>query len=875
MKKRAWALRSFCALLAALMLTALALPGFAEEPEYEEITLATAADVAALAKRCRLDSASRNFRVMLTADISLAEYPNLEIPTFGGVFEGGGHRIYELTIDHPGSACGLFRYVQEDAVIRDLQVEGTVTPRGTAGQAGGIVGVNRGQLENCSFTGTVWAENSLGGIAGVNEVTGRISGAVVWGDIRGHSQVGGVAGENKGILTSCVNYAQVNTTLTEEKLSLENLTVPNLRDGEAILDCADIGGVAGSSSGVLRLCRNEADVGYLHTGYNVGGVAGSQSGFMAECVNYGNVFARKEGGGVVGQMEPNNVLVYEVDTLQKLQRELETLQAILNQTSVDAAQANSQLQSGLEEARTASDSALDAMDALLKASKKDVTITPPEEEGGLPGLDVGNKEEIWAAAGTLGAEIRNLTATLSWAAQSAADESQTVIGDMKRLASQMNRVADVMAGREEDTILAEDVSGENVDLDAAGKIRDCINYGTVNADINAGGIVGAVAWENDLDPEDDLTEQGDRSLNFTFRSRALVYRCMNRGIIQGKKRNVGGIAGQTDLGTLMECESYGLVEAAGADHVGGIAGLAQAEISRCCAKCAITGGSFTGGIAGEGKSLRDCRSLVTVESDGESVGAVAGKLADNGLLENNYYVESDSLWGVDGISYEGMAQALPYRQLMDLEGIPDAFRKMVITFVVDGEQTATRRVDYGKRLKDIPEVPEKPGCSGVWQDFDGVNIRADQWVTAVYTPLEQTLKSALTRDGRPVALVQGSFPAGSVLKAEPLDQLPEGAAAGYALTVPEDGQDAHVLRLRLPEAEGEYRVLLRQPDGWRETASTRDSSYLVFTASGTRVQAALVRESGGGRGYLVWGIPVIALAGIATGLAVLRKKKKR
>ena len=37
-------------LLAALMLTALALPGFAEEPEYEEITLATAADVAALYK---------------------------------------------------------------------------------------------------------------------------------------------------------------------------------------------------------------------------------------------------------------------------------------------------------------------------------------------------------------------------------------------------------------------------------------------------------------------------------------------------------------------------------------------------------------------------------------------------------------------------------------------------------------------------------------------------------------------------------------------------------------------------------------------------------------------------------------------------------
>ena len=41
-------------------------------------------------------------------------------------------------------------------------------------------------------------------------------------------------------------------------------------------------------------------------------------------MNYGTVNARKEGGGIVGQMEPSSVLQYNQDTLQELQGELDT-----------------------------------------------------------------------------------------------------------------------------------------------------------------------------------------------------------------------------------------------------------------------------------------------------------------------------------------------------------------------------------------------------------------------------------------------------------------------------------------------------------------------------------------------------------------------
>lgn len=46
---------------------------------------------------------------------------------------------------------------------------------------------------------------------------------------------------------------------------------------------------------------NRGTVGYQHMGYNVGGIAGSQTGYIEGCVNYGTVYARKEGGGIVGQ----------------------------------------------------------------------------------------------------------------------------------------------------------------------------------------------------------------------------------------------------------------------------------------------------------------------------------------------------------------------------------------------------------------------------------------------------------------------------------------------------------------------------------------------------------------------------------------------
>ena len=873
--------KGFCLLMALTLLASLMLPAFAEEaeeaePQYKEITLSTPEDVQKLAKLCRLDSASRNLKVTLEKDISLSGYPDLEIPTFGGVFDGCGHRITDLNISAKGSARGLFRYLQEGGVVQNLEVSARVLPQGSATQAGGLVGVNSGTIDSVRFSGTLAGTDRLGGIAGTNTVSGKIKNCMVEGYIRGEQILGGIVGENQGVVYNCVNRAEVNTGVPNEELKLDDITVPRLTSEETLRSGSDIGGVAGSSSGVIRLCRNEGNVGYPHTGYNVGGVAGSQNGFMADCVNYGDVYARKEGGGVLGQMEPNHMLEFSEDTLQKLQKELRATNGIRSQPSSDASAANSSVQSSLVHVQNNMGDFLSAINYLLETVRSNTSITLPDTVEGdipIPDLEISNQDQVWAAAGLVGECLTDVVNSVSNTTDIATNEGGVVLADLQALANQLNRVVNVMSGREEDASTVEDVSGQNVQEDSPGKIRSCINYGTVNADINSGGIVGALSWENDLDPEDDLKVQGDVSLNFTYKTRALVYQCMNRGTVQAKKQACGGVAGRSSLGAIIECEGYGLVKAEDASWVGGIVGKSEAEVRGCWAKCSVTGGNLCGGVAGEAAELNGCRALVTVENGGEYTGAIAGKLSQDGTAERNVFVDSDTLAGIDGISYSGQAEPLNYRAFLELDGVPDAFRKMILTFVAE-DRVITRRVDYDKTLKDIPEVPEKPGYSGAWEDFNAAHIRADQTVYAAYSELQASADSGES-GGLPVVLAEGSFRDADQVTAEPLEtDLPDTATAGWRITVPEDGAGAHVIHLRKPETDRHYQVLLDTGSGWQTVDAREDGSYLVFSARGNDFRAAMEPVSDNGSLWIAGAVGAGALV-LLVGVLVYRRKKQK
>lgn len=367
--------RALSLLLAGAAALSLLLP--AARAEETTVSLRTAEDLVTLAQRCTLDTWSQGKTVRLEADLDLSGTDFTAIPTFGGTFEGNGHTISGLSLSGE-STVGLFRSLQEGAVVQNLTVRGDLTATGSQSVVGGIAGENNGTISGCTFDGTVSGRHQAGGIAGRNESGGSLYRCTARGTVSGERATGGIVGENNGSVTGCVNLASVNTAAYTPDRSLEEslgLPEPNELSGlstettELLDTTTDTGGVAGYSTGVLRSCRNEGAVGYPHIGYNVGGVAGRSSGYIDGCSNTGSVQGRKDVGGIAGQLAPNILLIFSESSAQELEGALDQLDTLLNQ-ALDHAQASGSTLSGRLEALSsytdaAADSAGDLADSTL------------------------------------------------------------------------------------------------------------------------------------------------------------------------------------------------------------------------------------------------------------------------------------------------------------------------------------------------------------------------------------------------------------------------------------------------------------------------------------------------------------------------------
>lgn len=286
-------------------------------------------------RACSLDSYSSGLYVTLSTDIDLTgEFT--PIPVFGGVFDGAGHTISGVKITADGSNMGLFRYVQRGALVKDLTVKGTLTPSGSGENVGGIAGSNSGNITGCSFEGTIKGTTNVGGIAGVNEKSGLIANSSVSGAITGSHSTGGVSGTNSGTILNCTSRMSVNTTASNAKLSIQDIDWDSIMSSEEPSTMTDAGGIAGYSDGIIQGCENFGTVGYQHIGYNVGGIIGRQCGYVSACVNHGEIFGRKDVGGIVGQMEPYQSIDFDKDTVQKLLDELDVLGGLVDGLIDDA-----------------------------------------------------------------------------------------------------------------------------------------------------------------------------------------------------------------------------------------------------------------------------------------------------------------------------------------------------------------------------------------------------------------------------------------------------------------------------------------------------------------------------------------------------------
>ena len=1170
MFKRAVTLVLVCVLLAGLTLPASAV----EEPT--EVHIRTAEEFRDFASNCSYDAWSVGKTVYLDRDISLSGAAYLPAASFGGTFEGGGHKISGLEISGSVSPAGLFGVIAPGGVVRDLAVEGVVTPEGNGEKLGGIAGVNRGAITGCSFSGTVSGESLAGGICGENDEGGFIGRCEVSGGVFSKSMTGGIVGSNSGSLQSCTNHAYVNTNTADPTITLTELngdvadTLRRLSSPDTYNLVTDSGGVAGYSDGAVQSCVNYGTVGYQHIGYNVGGIVGRSSGHIADCVNYGDICGRKDAGGIVGLAEPYIKLNLTESSAEQLQKQLDSLNTLVERTVNDAGDANATVSARLtaiggsvDDARgnartladnvtgyaddvvtelsrantmltaclpmlrnaaedlTAADGSLTAAlnglsDSLTKVEAADALNSFGQSadalstasaildgsagqlKGGIDSLQgvigptKGVSETDWtrtvygytdgagnhvngalddlraglrsyiSAIRAISDALRELTngiadgsiATLAdvqdlltkrdiqgqiaaavdsrialrdalrriydctafdseaarsgmaqlmsaveiltngrtgdsggvfhylsisaeafrdavegadtgvgdlLSAVSALSDSATaatyaleelssaldflsrqepvnidkpgdnlsdssdalydslkdisnqlellngesksasdkLIKDIRAINNQFMLVMNTVMGLVDDAgsysaeTIIEDTSDEDIDAAWAGKVLNCLNSGTVSADIDAGGIAGSMMVYNELNPEGDEQTTVSSLIHRTYELKCILQDCTNSGTVTVKRYSGGAVCGDAQLGVITGCKAYGRAESEDGDNVGGIAGHADNIIRQSWARCSLGGRNYLGGIVGRdeetGSHLRvsDCRSLVEITDAVQFAGAVAG--TDEGTFSGNRFV-SDTLAGLGRVSVQGQAEPIDYDELLNDPDLPPSFRSFTLRFVAEDTVVATRRFRYGDSFGDdvFPEIPEKEGMYGVWDHDTLENLRFDTTVTAVYRTSVTALASDVTRmDTRPVFLASGAFTEADQLTVSPalegfttdrstlwsrLRGVNSTLLEQWTLSLPDDGAVAHTVRYLPPRsARGTLEIYRLTGGGWQRLETSTVGSYMCFELPAGESDISLVAVA---IPWWVWAI-IGALAAAVLALVLMLAIRRR
>lgn len=491
------------------------------------------------------------------------------------------------------------------------------------------------------------------------------------------------------------------------------------------------------------------------------------------------------------------------------------------------------------------------------------------------------KEDLFDSMGDMSSTLSDLMDTLF-------AQGKMMIGDMQTINDQLFLIMDLTFSLIDDLMNNEgglddfyqDVSREDIEKKTEGKVNRSKNSGPVQGDINVGGISGSMAIDLKLDPEGDFNIDKNIPLNAVYQTSAIIQQCENSGRIMSKKNSVGGIVGNMDLGYILDCVATDVVESIDGDYVGGIAGRSYGPIVSSYAKCTLRGGNYIGGIAGYGTEIADSHTLVKVERSNACVGAIAGDVENNGVIKMNTFV-SETLSGIDGISYREKAEPISYKELILKEDVPSVLKELNLIFVAEDEIIHTQTCNYGDPISGItlPDIPDKEGYHGKWEEFPEDKITFDTTINVIYNPITTVLESHEKRDGvLPVVLVEGQFNQEDFLtllhdsEIESPEIRQEKLVDQLTLVIPDDGDLNHTIRYLPSITGGKLDLYILSREGsWYRPKSHFDGKYLVFEAEGNRVTFAVVYNKPSYMGYMV----LVAVMFIVIVSFVYMKKSKK
>ena len=838
MKNRLFRFLSFL-LLPFLMLSLSPFSAFAEDAEpaedaeipAEAVEISSVEEFLLFAENCTMDSYSRDVRFLLTADLDLSDTDFSPIQLFFGSFDGGNHSIRGLSVTSDGSRQGLFRRIGTSGEVRNLFVSGSVCPGGTRLYVGGIAGENAGVIHNCGFAGTVEGTRYIGGIAGNN--TGTISHCSFSGTLTGERDAGGIAGISSGSVLSCANYGKICSTpidtVTETEFNFNTFDISQLTT-EDFVNISNIGGIAGSSSGTVGNCANEGAVGYKYQGFNIGGITGKTNGYVENCRNQGTVWGQRDVGGIAGQLEPYVSMVFTEDLLEELQTEMDGLNSSVSSISGTI---NNSLSAGADtisqmtsytQALAEEVAAIVPTDSLPDLSDLPIPGESDDPFPVLPVTDTPDYSQITANLNLLLTSSNQLIYLMGNAASGISGALRSVNTHVNAIQAILQKAVDNASDSRD---LTEDISVRDAYVTNTGAISACENAAPVRADTNAGGILGICAVELSFDVagELDISSYIYTDAITTFFS--VVRDCTNKGDVTVRDSYSGGITGRMAQGAIVNCGNSSEIRCENGDFCGGITGLSNGSVIGCCARSSVSGTKYLGGICGLGTAVRSCLSHVNILDGKEYIGAIAGS-AEGDLAENLFL--TNPIGGIDGASYAGKAEPIDYTLLPDLENVPDFFLTVSVRFVQEDGSEMERTVRLGETLRETPSVPDNvDGQPWQWDNVPAGRLFENVTVTGHYVAPIPVLASS---EARPVYLVEGVFSEDHVLSVQE-PELPFSASGLSDATVlcsaallVENGPDEFLVHMLAPSNGNLY--LLLSDGTWAPLSYEADGSYIRF-----------------------------------------------
>lgn len=145
-----------------------------------------------------------------------------------------------------GGIIGII--TSKNITVKDCNNTGSVGGSG----AGGIIGINHGVITNCYNEGKISSKQDAGGIAAVQQSTGRITKCYNDGTVTSDTYAGGIVGENDGYLDNSYNKNSITSTGYSGGITGRNTaTIANTYNAGSVRGDTTYGTLTGRNGGSI------------------------------------------------------------------------------------------------------------------------------------------------------------------------------------------------------------------------------------------------------------------------------------------------------------------------------------------------------------------------------------------------------------------------------------------------------------------------------------------------------------------------------------------------------------------------------------------------------------------------------------------------